>query len=277
MQVSVVIPTFNRSRTILRALRSVLAEKGVPFEVLVVDDGSTDETRKLVETVSKADRRVRYLFQPNRGPAAARNRGIQEARAEFIAFLDSDDEWLPGKLKVQLAFFGARPDHLICQTEEIWIREGKRVNPMAKHKKHSGFIFEKLLERSIISPSQVCMRRKFFEEVGLFDETLPVCEDYDLWLRASARFPIGLIEKSYGIKYGGHADQQSRAYPVMDRFRIKALLKLLDSGLLSATQTKQAARELERKCLIVSRGARKRGKIEEAHFYESLLERCPAP
>ena len=271
MQVNVIIPTFNRAHTIERALQSALNQKDVSFEILVVDDGSADETRILVEQIIKGKASVRYLFQTNQGPSAARNLGVRSSSAPYIAFLDSDDEWLPRKLKTQLEFFEENPKYLICQTEEIWVRNGKRVNPMKKHKKFGGFIFEKCLPLSVVSPSCVMMRREFFDQVGLFDETLPACEDYDLWLRASVRFPIGLIEKPYVVKYGGHLDQRSHEFPVMDQFRIRALMKLFKSEDLSAAQKEVVAAELMRKCMIVSQGALKRGKMEEAAFYENLI------
>ncbi|MBI1977680.1 MAG: glycosyltransferase family 2 protein [Candidatus Omnitrophica bacterium] len=272
MQISTIIPTYNRARVLSRAIQSVLMQTGPALEVLVVDDGSTDETGLLVPRITQGDSRVRYFREANQGPSAARNLGVREAHGGFIAFLDSDDEWLPGKLKAQIEFFDVHPEHLICQTEEIWIRNGKRVNPRKKHKKYGGLIFEQCLPLSIVSPSCVMMRKTFFDQVGLFDESLPACEDYDLWLRASARFPIGLIEKPYVIKYGGASDQRSREFPVIDRFRIQALLKLLNSGVLSGEQKELTTRELIRKCAIVSQGGRKRGKIEEVRYYEELIK-----
>lgn len=273
LEISVIIPAYNRARTLRRALDSVLAQKGVNFEILLIDDGSTDETRLLAEEFAKKTHRFRYFFQPNQGPSAARNLGIRESEGDYLAFLDSDDKWLPRKLTAQLEFFKQNPDYLICQTEEIWIRNGIRVNPMAKHKKFDGFIFEKCLPLSIVSPSCVMMKREFFARVGLFDESFPACEDYDLWLRASVQFPVGLIEKPYVIKYGGHSDQRSREFPVMDRFRIKALEKLLRSGVLDSKQRELARAELNRKCKIVSQGARKRGKTSEAEYYENIIAR----
>ncbi len=168
---------------------------------------------------------------------------------------------MPEKLAAQLEFFEKNPDYLICQTEEIWIRNGRRVNPMKKHKKYGGWIFEKCLPLCIVSPSAVMMRREFFDKVGLFDESLPACEDYDLWLRTSAQMPVGLVEKPYVIKYGGHADQLSHQIPVMDRFRIKALQKIIESGMLNPSQKEAAEQELLRKCEIVERGARKRAVV----------------
>lgn len=257
-KVSVIIPTYNRASLVGRAVVSVLTQKEPADEILVVDDGSTDETRAGVEKLAESHPAVKYLHQSNQGPAAARNAGIRNARSNFIAFLDSDDEWLPGKIQAQLRFFEENPDYLICQTEEIWIRNGRRVNPMKKHQKFGGEIFEKCLPLCMVSPSAVMVRREFFDRVGLFDESLPACEDYDLWLRASARFPIGFIEKPYVVKYGGHSDQRSHQFPVMDQFRIQALRKIIDSGILSEEQKEAARQELERKSNIVSAGALKR-------------------
>jgi len=267
IEVSVIIPTRNRESTLPRALRSVLTQVGPIFEVRVIDDGSTDDTKQMIARDFPS---VDYFFQSNQGPASARNRGIEQARGDWIAFLDSDDEWKPGKLQAQLDFFSKNPEVRICQTEEIWIRNGKRVNPMKKHKKFGGRIFEKCLPLCIVSPSAVMMHRSLFEDVGLFDEALPACEDYDLWLRVAAKFPVGLIETPYVIKYGGHADQRSHEFPAMDRFRIHSLRKILESGSLSETQTRETKQMLEQKSEIYLQGARKRGKtVEYRHCEEA--------
>lgn len=282
--ISVIIPTYNRAAVLPRAIDSVLAQKGADFELIIVDDGSTDDTKSLygVRGTEYGEKEcsvhrtpyaapVRFLSQSNKGPAAARNLGIKEAQGEWIAFLDSDDEWKPGKLKAQLEFFQKNPEYLICQTEEIWIRNGTRVNPMKKHQKFGGFIFEKCLPLCVVSPSAVMMHRKLLEEVGLFDEALPACEDYDLWLRIAAKYPIGLIEKPYIMKYGGHADQRSRQFPAMDQFRIRSLAKILSQNILTPEQTAAARRTLEEKAEIFIQGALKRGKKEEAEEIERLV------
>ena len=256
MEVSAVLPTFNRKESLRRSLQSIRSQQGVIFEIRVVDDGSGDGTREMIE---KEFPSVNYYYQENQGPAAARNRGIERARGEWIAFLDSDDEWMPGKLAAQLEFFRQNPEYRICQTEEIWIRSGRRVNAMKKHKKYGGWIFEKCLPLCMVSPSAVMMHRSLFEDAGLFDESLPACEDYDLWLRIAARFPVGFIEKHYVIKYGGHADQRSREFPAMDRFRIYSLEKILDSGILNPGQERAAREMLEMKSRIYMQGAMKRG------------------
>lgn len=287
IQISVIIPTYNRAAVLQRAIDSVLAQKGADFELILVDDGSTDDTESVIRATdngqrSKTNNHSFFSLErcplsvvrcpENRGPSAARNLGIGHAKGAWIAFLDSDDEWMPGKLKAQLEFFRENPNYLICQTEEIWIRNGIRVNPMKKHQKSGGRIFEKCLPLCVVSPSAVMMHRKLFDEVGLFDESLPACEDYDLWLRIAAKHPIGLIEKPYILKYGGHADQRSREFPAMDRFRIQSLAKLLASGVLTPEQTVAARRQLEEKAAIFIQGAIKRGKNEEATEIEKLAQ-----
>lgn len=266
--VSVVIPTWNRAALTLRALDSLSRQSRPPDEVLVVDDGSTDDT---TERVRSRFPEVTLLAQPNRGVSAARNAGIRAAHGSWIAFLDSDDEWLPQKLERQLAAVSA--ETVLCHTDEIWIRRGRRVNPMRKHRKYGGRIFERCLPLCAISPSSALVRRDLFDEVGLFDESLPACEDYDLWLRVTARFPVLLVDEPLVVKHGGHDDQLSRRYWGMDRFRITALEKILASDVLSASDRAAAESMLAKKIAIYASGARKRGKHAEAHRYESRLAR----
>jgi glycosyltransferase involved in cell wall biosynthesis len=268
-QVSVVIPTYNRAGVVKEAVDSVLAQEYNDFELIVVDDGSTDNTSEVL--VPYGDD-VTVLFQENKGVSAARNRGIAEASGRYIAFLDSDDLWLPRKLSAQVEFFNRRPDALICQTEEVWVRNGIRVNPGKRHKKPSGMIFEPSLELCLVSPSAVMIRRDLMERAGGFDETLPACEDYDLWLRISCRFPVYLIEIPLIIKRGGHDDQLSKGTG-LDKFRIKAIEKIIKTGLLSDDQHQAALTMLKNKCDIYAAGCRKRGREEEARYYESLPAR----
>ena len=267
--VSVIIPTYNRSSFVLEALDSVLKQTIEDFELIVVDDGSTDETEK---ALAQYQGRFIYHLQGNQGVSAARNRGIQTARGKWIAFLDDDDLWMPEKLETQIRFFSQNPKAMICQTEEIWIRNGRRVNPRKKHQKFSGDIFAPSLLLCLVSPSAVMIKRELFEQVGCFDETLPACEDYDLWLRISAQFPIFLIDRPLVVKRGGHPDQLSRTTPALDRFRIKSLVKILGSGRLSAEQYDLAYQEIKNKCRIYGQGCLKRGKAKEGNFYLLLPE-----
>ena len=265
--VSVVVPTFNRAAQIGAAVDSVLAQTYPHWELIVVDDGSQDETPLMLSAYGE---RIRTIRQENRGVSAARNRGILAAAGEFIALLDSDDYWLPDKLAAQVAYFRQHPALMLCQTEEIWVRNGRRVNPKARHRKFAGMIFERTLPLCLISPSAVMLRRSLLDEVGLFDETLPACEDYDLWLRITWKYPVGLIETPLIVKRGGHADQLS-AMPEMDKYRIRAIVKILEQGCLSPSQAAAAGAMLAEKCRIYAAGCRKRGRLEEAQYYDLLI------
>jgi glycosyltransferase involved in cell wall biosynthesis len=267
--VSVILPTYNRSAFISSAVDSVLNQTYTRFELIVVDDGSTDHTPALLERYGDA---IKVVRQENQGVSAARNRGIRTAAGDLIALLDSDDYWLPKKLEEQVALFNSQPDLLICQTEEIWIRNGRRVNPKKRHQKQSGMIFERSLPLCLVSPSAVMLHRALFDEVGLFDETLPACEDYDLWLRITWKYPVYLIETPLIIKQGGHGDQLS-GMPELDKYRIRALLKILRHDGLSESQRCAARATLKEKCKIYANGCRKRGRTDEAAYYLALAEK----
>ncbi len=267
--VSVIIPTFNRDWSLRDAIDSVLAQTYTDFELIVVDDGSTDRTHDILEAYGD---RLRRIHQANRGVSAARNSGIGVSTGRLVAFLDSDDIWLPEKLAVQVAFFEDDRSALICQTEEIWIRNGMRVNPRKRHRKPSGLIFESSLALCLVSPSAVMVRRELFGEVGLFDEELPACEDYDLWLRVSCRIPIHLIDKHLTVKRGGHRDQLSRQ-DALDKYRIRSLVKVIESGRLTTSQRDAAALTLRKKCAIYASGCLKRGRVEEAAHYTHLTHK----
>ena len=264
--VSVILPTYNRYAFVGQAIDSVLNQTYTDYELIVVDDGSTDNTPALLYQYGD---RINVIRQENRGVSAARNSGIRSASGNAIALLDSDDYWLPKKLEEQVAFFEAHPDALICQTEELWFRNGKRVNPKKRHRKPSGMIFEKSLPLCLVSPSAVMIRKLLLDEVGLFDETLPACEDYDLWLRIAWRYPVYLIDAPLIVKQGGHADQLS-GMPELDKYRIQALLKILKHDGLSEKQRHAAQAMLEKKCRIYANGCQKRGRVEEAAHYLAL-------
>lgn len=270
--VSVIIPTFNRGWILEEAIDSVLEQEYQNFELIVVDDGSTDNTPEILNSYSS---KITVIRQANQGVSAARNKGIRHSSGQLIAFLDSDDRWLPHKLSRQVAFFESHPELSICQTEEIWIRNGVRVNPKKRHQKPSGMIFERSLALCLVSPSAVMLRRSLLEDVGLFDENLPACEDYDLWLRISCRYPVGLIDTPLIVKQGGHDDQLSRA-PSLDRFRIRALERMIENGNLTKKQRTAAIKILKAKCGIYAGGCLKRRRTDEALYYQRLAECYPA-
>lgn len=269
-EVSVVVPTFDRAAVLPRALDSVIEQTRLPVEVIVVDDGSTDATAELVESRFPG---VLVLRQENRGVSAARNRGIGASRGEWIALLDSDDEWRPRKLERQLSALEAQPDLRICHTDEIWIRRGRRVNPRQIHAKHGGWIFEHCLPLCAMSPSSVVIHRSIFDAVGMFNEALPACEDYDLWLRICSRYPVLYLDEPLVVKYGGHEDQLSSRIWGLDRFRIQALEKVLCDGSLSDDDRDSAASMLLQKVDIYLKGARKRGKSSDVDEYEDKRAR----
>ena len=269
--VSVIIPTYNRGWVVQEAIESVLDQDFRDYELIVVDDGSNDNTQEILAAYKEG---ITVLKQSNQGVSAARNRGIAAASGQLIAFLDSDDLWLPGKLSSQVEFFKENADAVVNQTQEVWVRNGVRVNPKKRHHKFSGMIFERSLALCLVSPSAVMIRKSLFDSVGVFDEQLPACEDYDLWLRISCRYPVHLIDIPLIIKRGGHDDQLSKAAG-LDKYRIESLIKIIDSDLLTPQQYKAAVSTLKEKSEIYAGGCRKRGRYEEAEYFAALAEKYP--
>ncbi len=268
--VSVIIPTFDRKKFLVEAIESVMDGTFRDFELIVVDDGSTDGTGSAVREIG-AD--IKYHRQPNRGVSAARNWGVSISRGRHIAFLDSDDRWMKDKLEVQLGYLAAHPGIRVCHAEEIWIRDGVRVNQGKRHMKEGGKIFERCLPLCVISPSSILMERGVFDELGGFDEGLPVCEDYDLWLRLTLRHRVGFIARPLVIKRGGHPDQLSKAYWGMDRFRVMSLARLVIRGEVTGSRREAVVAEIGKKCKVLASGARKRGREEEAKYLGALAMR----
>jgi len=264
--VSVVITTFNRRSFLREAVLSVLTQDYRDKEIIVVDDGSTDNS---FEEVRGLD--VRYVWKRNGGISSARNMGIAVSKGDYLAFLDVDDLWKKGKLSEQIGRM-VENSNPVSYTDEIWIRNGKWFNQRQRHKKYSGYIFEQCLPLCIISPSSVVVKKEVFDDVGFFDESLPVCEDYDMWLRITSKYPVLFVDKPLIVKRGGHEDQLSRKYEAMDKFRIECLLKIIRSGMLGDDMLHAALEELKKKCLIYANGARKRGRLREADLYLNLCD-----
>ncbi len=269
--VSVIIPTFNRAGMVREAVATALSQTYKNLEVVVVDDGSSDATGAALAPYAS---RIRVRRREARGGvSAARNLGVAAARGEWLALLDSDDLWRPEKLARQMAYLQANPGMRLCQTDEIWVRRGVRVNKPLSHHKTGGRIFLPSLERCCVSPSAVILHRDLLAAHGGFDEALPAAEDYDLWLRLTWRYEVGLVPEPLVIKRGGHPDQLSRQWGI-DRWRIRALCKLLEESELPAAY-RQAAREvLAAKCAIYAQGCEKRGRLAEAEYYGDLGRRA---
>ena len=268
-RISVIIPTYNRCWILKEAIDSILSQNFSDIELIVVDDGSTDATNALLSSYGD---QIALICQKNKGVSAARNVGISIAKGEYIAFLDSDDMWLAEKLSCQHDFFQSHPEAVICQTDEIWIRNGVRVNPKNRHKKPSGMIFESSLQLCLVSPSAVMIKKSLFNEVGLFNEAFPACEDYDLWLRIGLHYPIYLIDRQLVVKRGGHDDQLSRN-PGLDRYRIQSIVNILENHTLTTPYYQAAVDVLRKKCRIYADGCIRRGRVDEAKSYQTIASR----
>lgn len=263
MDISVVIPTYDRYELLQRALKSVYAQTYMPKEVIVVDDGSQDDT----SYIQKDFPNIIYVYQKNRGVSFARNRGIQKANGEWIAFLDSDDEWDSKKLALHVEYHQKHPTIFMSYTDEKWIRENKEIKVPKKYQKYEGHIFEKCLSHCIIAPSSAFIHRSILNDVGLFDETLEVCEDYDLWLRVTCRYEVGLIREKLITKYAGHEGQLSFKHWGMDRYRVQALEKLLGSK-----EKEIVKRTLLEKYSILLKSALKYDRIAQIKEYKEKIK-----
>jgi len=266
--VSVVIPTYNRAKLLARSIDSVLSQTYQDVELIVVDDGSTDNTAEVVRGYGGV---LVYIYQENKGPAAARNVGIRAARSGLIAFLDSDDWFLKPKLERQLAAMAANPEYMVSHTQEKWLRRGRHLNQKKRHRKGHGDLFSRCLELCAVGMSTIMLRRKLFERVGMFDESLPCCEDYDFWLRVGAHYQFLLVDQPLTVKEGGRDDQLSVQYRQgMDKFRIRAIRSLIAAGGLTQEQERLAYEELARKCRIYGHGCLKHGRRDEGLAYMEL-------
>lgn len=236
----------------------------------MVDDGSNDNTRQLVSAHFPDSV---YCYQANSGVSAARNKGIELAQGKWIAFLDSDDQWLDNKLERQAEVWSKANSHRIIHSDEIWVRHGGRVNKPARYTPRQGRIFEHCLPQCAIAPSSVVIEKDLLIEVGGFDEGLPVCEDYDLWLRICASYPVLVCPEALLVRYGGHDDQLSTTTWGLDQYRVQALYKLVQSTqfteALTVSEQQKTLSVLQKKLEILIKGASRRGN-------QTLSERAQA-
>ena len=267
-QVSVILPSWNRASWLEKSIQSVLNQSFRDFELIVVDDASNDDTGEILENYSRNLSSI--TFAKNLGVSAARNAAVSNCDSEWIAFLDSDDFWHAEKLQKQITQTTIRPECPIHYTDEIWIRNGIRVNPKNRHQKIEGWIFKPSLELCLISPSTVLLRRELFEVHGLFDENLLICEDYDLWLRMTAQHPVALLNEKLMTRHGGHSDQLSQSDWGIDRYRVQSIIKILNMKILSPEERSAAIVVLRNKCGSLVSGFRKRGKLIEVEKYEII-------
>ncbi len=269
-KISVVIPTLNRINTLRRALDSVINQTYKPAEIIVVDNGSSDGTLKFLREQYP---KITILTENKIGVSSARNKGIKNSINQWIALLDSDDAWHPRKLEIQTSMLdSALKEYNLIHTDEVWFRNNKHINQMKKHKKQGGYIFERCLSLCCISPSSVLFKKNILDKVGLFDESLPVCEDYDMWLKICSSEEVLFAQDKLTYKYGGHKDQLSKSYWGMDRFRIKSIENIIKNFDLTYKQKKQAKKELIKKLKIIINGAFKRNNLSIVNEFSTKLE-----
>jgi len=269
-KISVVIPTLNRINTLQRALDSVINQTYKPSEIIVVDNGSSDGTLKFLREQYP---KITILTENKIGVSSARNKGIKKSINQWIALLDSDDAWHPRKLEIQTSMLdSALKEYNLIHTDEVWFRNNKHINQMKKHKKQGGYIFERCLSLCCISPSSVLFKKNILDKVGLFDESLPVCEDYDMWLKICSSEEVLFAQDKLTYKYGGHKDQLSKSYWGMDRFRIKSIENIIKNFDLTYKQKKQAKKELIKKLKIIINGAFKRNNLSIVNEFSTKLE-----
>lgn len=271
--VSVIIPVYNRFEMAKEAVSSVIGQTYRDLELIIVDDGSIDMT-SLLPTYYGDDLRIKYIKLNHSGmPGLVRNRGVDIARGKYIAFLDSDDLWMSGKIYRQMKYFEKNPACRIVHTRETWIRNGKTVSQSGFNHKRFGDIFQDSLEKCIIGPSTVLMEKSLYSELDGFREDLEIAEDYELWLRLCNSNTVGYIDESLITKRAGHSGQLSEKYGQIEIFRIRGLQKLVEQKYFTPGNQKLAEQELARKCRIYAAGCRKRNKPEEAGIHESIADR----
>lgn len=259
MKVTAIIPTFNRASYLLEAIKSVENQTQKVDEIIIIDDGSNDNTKELVSSLH-----VKYIYQENRGVSNARNLGIELASNDWIAFLDSDDTWQPNKIEIQTKFHKANPNLFASFSDEIWIRGDKEIT-LKKHQQKEEPTFLNSLRNCKIGTSTFFAHKPLLKQVGVFDEELKACEDYDLWLRILLQTKIGYIDQKLTTKYARAQNQLSFTTAFMDIYRIKALLKHLNTVYVD-----KICDEIAYKLAILKKGAIKHNNEQILHFCKQL-------
>ncbi len=276
--VAIVVPVFNRTDGIVCAVNSILAQSFPSFELIVVDDASTDDlsaAKRLVESSGHQWQRL----PKNCGPAAARNEGVRLSNSKWICFLDSDDEWAPRKLEAQWNWHEDNPAFSISQVNEAWYRNGELFPKPGHLRQESGDLFDASCRRCAIGPSCVMLTRELWDESGGFDERFRVCEDYALWLHIASKHCIGLVPGEPLVKKnGGHSDQLSVETPLLERYRFLALLEWMRDCKDETDQMETSRKSLLRFGDQLRRYGGKHGLTEWTVFFESVdLSKPVAP
>ncbi|MDD4294806.1 MAG: glycosyltransferase family A protein [Candidatus Omnitrophica bacterium] len=269
---SIIIPAYNRQKYLKIAVESVLAQSFNDYELIIIDDASNDNTESYIKNISTIHHSINYIKNPkNLGISKSRNVGLKNAKGEFICFLDSDDRFRHDKLQITYNYIKEKTDIKIFHTKELWFKNGQYLEPKVYHENPNGYIFKNTVKLCCISPSTAAIHKSIFSDIGIFDENLPVCEDYDLWLRITARYSVALIPLYLTIKQGGLPDQMSQKFSCMDKFRIYALEKILASNTLNPDNYKIAVNELIKKCEIYIKGASKHNNYSDLDKYTKII------
>ncbi len=275
--ISVIIPTYNRASLLPRAIKSVLKQTFSCNELIIVDDGSTDDTADIIKDLTRDQQHLPFrlisLKTENLGPGAARNKGLNLASQPYVAFLDSDDHWHKRKIEQQYTALKNNPEYRISHTKEKWLRRGSHLNQKKIHIPRQGYIFGHCLQLCAVGMSTVMVEISLIKEQGMFDENLRCCEDYDLWLKISSSEEFLLIDSPLTTKEGGRDDQVSFQYRVgMDKLRIEAIMNLISDIRLREDQIDLAYKELQKKAQIYGKGCIRHGRMEEGNYYLQLAE-----
>ena len=266
--VDIIIPSYNRKQLLKRAVSSIYSQSYTNWSLFIVDDGSTDGTSE----EDYGEKSQVFKLDQNKGVSYARNYGIKQGQAKWIAFLDSDDEWKEDKLEKQINYALKNLTCSLIHCNEIWIKNGKLLEQKAKHKKQAGRIFIPCVDLCCISPSSVLIKREVFNTIGFFKEDFPVCEDYDFWLRYTSKYSVGFLDEPLLVKYGGHLDQLSQKYFAMDYWRVKALLPFLKDKNLSLEERQKVRQTLLKKTGILLKGYKKHNNFKNYAEVEKISQ-----
>jgi glycosyltransferase involved in cell wall biosynthesis len=241
IEVSAIIPTYNRRELVIRAIETVLAQTRAVEEIIVVDDGSTDGTGHALQ--ARFGDRIRYVWQANAGVSAARNHGMRLAQGRYFALLDSDDEWLPDKTQAQIEWLEARPDFgmVVCDVQRV-DRDGAPIDVFHRREviREDGRVLRYLIHNPALAPASAILRREVFEDVGGFDESLRTAEDIDVHLRIAQRWPIGVVELPLVRAMRGHDGLSAESSTYDDYVRVVEAAVQRARGEVDARELDQA-------------------------------------
>lgn len=248
--VSVIIPVYNRTFSVRDAIESVLIQSVKPSEIIVIDDGSSFDMALYLKSYMQHIHLIK--LNENKGVSFARNTGIKAASGEYIAFLDSDDLFLPKKLEYQINYM-VENDLYISHTDEFWYRKDRWVNQGKSNKRYGGYIFDKILDKCRISPSSLIVHKSVFDEAGYFNENLRVCEDYEISLRFALKYKIGYLEKKLIIKRAVEENSLSANIKHIEYIRYEILKLYRDiNNILDLNNKNAIINEIARKKHIIS-------------------------